>query len=338
MQSSGLRRRVGTELLAFAWSQWAQLGVLAEVTRRDRWAADPEALLAFTLQLARRDPRLFDEVLDWVRANGRLLSLQRLRAIAHDPETWSLAQATLAWAAVHNPLLRQWKRLAEGEARAPGVPLFRLGGEEAFVREPDPTFLRLGWVRPRAEPSGKSRPPDQAAPINLAFRLRLLFGIGVRAEVVRVLLTSPHPELTAREIAEWARFSKRNVSEGLNDLVAAGVLRSAWRGRERIAWTDRSRWASFLGLGLRDIPSFVDWPRLLPALLAILGWLEEDARIERSEYLRESSARQLLDRVRPELVLAGVEVPEDRGARGRGFWGLFERTVETSLRFLRASS
>jgi DNA-binding transcriptional ArsR family regulator len=338
MQGSDLRRRLAAELLAFAWDQWAQLGVLADVSRRDRWAMDPEALLAFTLQLARRDPRLFDEVLDWVRASGRLLSLQRLRAIARDPGTWSLAQGALVWAAAHNPSLRQWNRLAEEGAAVAGKPLFRLEGEEAFVGEPDPTFLRLGWVRPRAEPSGKSRPPDPSAPINLAFRLRLLFGIGVRAEVVRVLLTSAHPELTARELAEWTRFSKRNVGEGLTDLIEAGVLRSAWRGRERSVWTDRSRWAAFLGLGLQEIPSFVDWPRLLAGLLELLRWLEEDARLQRSEYLRESAARQLLDRVRPELVLVGVEVPEDRGARGPGFWRLFEGTVAASLRFLRPSS
>jgi hypothetical protein len=32
---------------------------------------------------------------------------------------------------------------------------------------------------PRTEPSGKSLAPDLWLPINLAFRLRLLFGVGV---------------------------------------------------------------------------------------------------------------------------------------------------------------
>jgi DNA-binding transcriptional ArsR family regulator len=338
MQTSDLRQRLQEELLGFAWSQWAQLGILADASRRDRWAMDPEALLAFTLPLARSDPRLFDEVLDWVRENGGLLSLQRLKAIARDPEAWSLAQAALAWAAAYTPALRSWRLRRDVVEGVRAEVLFRIQGQEAYVGEPDPTFLRFGWKRSRAEPSGRSRAPDPAAPINFAFRLRLIFGIGVRAEVVRILLTTEHPELTAREIAEWAGFSKRNVNEGLNDLIAAGLLTASWRGRERSVRIDRARWASFLGVGVRELPRFVDWVRLLPALLTILRWLDDDATVERTEYLRESAARQLLDQVRPELVLAGIEVPEDRGARGPEFWRSFERTVTACLRVLRPAS
>ncbi len=337
MPSSMLRQRVHDELLGFAWSQWAQLGVLAEFSHRDRWAADPEALLAFTLPIARRDPRLFDEVLDWLRANGRFLSLQRLRAIAHDPEARSLARAAVAWAATYNPALRSWARRTDAVSPAAPEVLFRIEQEGAFIGEPDPTFLRFGWRRPRAEPSGKSQPPDLSAPISFAFRLRLALGLGVRAEIVRVLLTSGYPELTAREIADWVAFSKRNVNEGLNDLADAGLLAASWRGRERSVRIDRQRWATFLGLGVEELPRFVDWVRLLPALLAILRWLDEDASLERTAYLRESAARRLLDALRPDLALAGVSLPEDRGARGPGFWRVFDEAVAASLRVLRPS-
>src|SRR5687768_15671308 len=64
MLISTLRDEVQTTLVDFAWSQWAQMGVFASTDRRDTWAQDPEALLVFTLHIARREPRLFDEVLD----------------------------------------------------------------------------------------------------------------------------------------------------------------------------------------------------------------------------------------------------------------------------------
>lgn len=64
MQLSTFRDSVSRELTGFAWDQWAQLGVLASSERRDRWVADPEALLLFTLEVGRDDPRLFEEVLD----------------------------------------------------------------------------------------------------------------------------------------------------------------------------------------------------------------------------------------------------------------------------------
>jgi hypothetical protein len=53
------------QLVSFAWDEWAQMGVLTAPTRVSRWAQDPEALIVFTLEIARREPRLFDETLDW---------------------------------------------------------------------------------------------------------------------------------------------------------------------------------------------------------------------------------------------------------------------------------
>src|ERR1700729_3821367 len=82
MQISEIRDRVSQGLLDFAWRQWAQIGVLATAGGADRWTADPEALILFTIEIARRDPRLFDEMLDWMAFNHDLLSMQRLRNLA----------------------------------------------------------------------------------------------------------------------------------------------------------------------------------------------------------------------------------------------------------------
>lgn len=68
------------------------------MTGDDHWAADPEALILFTLQIGRRDPRLFDEVLDWVALNQKVLSLQRLRNLAaRFPVDADLVAAVVAW-------------------------------------------------------------------------------------------------------------------------------------------------------------------------------------------------------------------------------------------------
>jgi hypothetical protein len=42
------------------------MAVLGAPSGGSRWAQDPEALLISTLEVARDDPRLFDEVLDWL--------------------------------------------------------------------------------------------------------------------------------------------------------------------------------------------------------------------------------------------------------------------------------
>jgi hypothetical protein len=82
MLISEIRDEVGQGLLDFAWRQWAQIGVSATVEGADGWVVDPEALILFTIGIARRDPRLFDEMLDWMAFNHELLSTQRLRNLA----------------------------------------------------------------------------------------------------------------------------------------------------------------------------------------------------------------------------------------------------------------
>jgi hypothetical protein len=62
--------------------------------------------------------------------------------------------------------------------------------------------------------SGKSQVPDLRAPINFAFRLRQLLGIGARAEAARFLLTVHAPSVTAQVVTESAGFAKRNEENG----------------------------------------------------------------------------------------------------------------------------
>src|SRR4030066_1096 len=58
-------------ILNFLWRQWSALGVLGEARTEDPWVIDPEPMLLFTLEMGRFEPRLFDEVLDWLVVNGK---------------------------------------------------------------------------------------------------------------------------------------------------------------------------------------------------------------------------------------------------------------------------
>jgi hypothetical protein len=98
MQISEIRDKVSQGLLDFAWRQWAHVGVSATVEGADRWAVDSEALILFTIGIGRRDPRLFDEMLDWMALNHELLSTQRLRNLARRfPVPCALVAAVTAW-------------------------------------------------------------------------------------------------------------------------------------------------------------------------------------------------------------------------------------------------
>lgn len=327
MRISDLRNDVSEALRSFAWEQWAQLGVLASTDRQDPWAADPEALLLFTLEVGRDEPRLYDEVLDWLVVNERLISVQRLRNLCRDDEDRALAAASLAWVARWRPRAR----LASNEVASTGVgqSLFR---RERTPRAPvDPDFSRHGLLKPLAEPSGKSRAPDPHRPIAFAFRMRHLLGIGARAEVMRVLLCTEAPSVTVQVVAESVGFAKRNVQEALVSLAAAGVVDVATVGNEHRFRAPRERWAGLLGAGVDSLPRHRDWPQLLDALRHLLRWLWRADLGDLTEYMLASEARTLAGEIVPDLRYAGVRVSEE-GGPGAAYWADFVELAKTAAR------
>lgn len=335
MQISEIRERTSEALLDFAWRQWAQAGVSANITGSDSWAMDPEALTVFTTGLARRDPRLFDEMLDWLALNHRLLSMQRLRNLAgRFPIDTRLVGAVIAW--IREPVPSQvLKGQPKAASSAEKVPVFSpdvLG----FIAKADPTFEEYGFIRPPAARSGKSREPDTMLPANLAFRLRHLFGPGSRSEVMRMLLTYRDGPLDASRIADESAFAKRNASDALTALAASGAITANWWGNERQFTANHDRWAAFLALGdPADMPSFVSWVHLLPAALEIVDWLDEEVSSSDSEYLVASRARDLMNRLARDLRMAGIEPPQRRPAHGADYLKVFADANASLLTRLR---
>ena len=307
-----LSRRLSDQLVAFAWDEWAQMGLLAMPHQRSPWAQDPEALIVFTLEVARADARLFDELMDWLLVNESLLSVRRLRAMCVDEIDRSLTAAALAWLARQRPRARLAGR-ASTAATATLKPLFPTNVQ---VGKTDEDFAAAGWSRPPLSPSHKSRPPDPTAPINLAFRLRQILGVGIRAEVVRILLSTESPWANAQTLARSTGYAKRNVHDALAGLSAAGVVAAFTVGGEQRYTADHLAWSALLGCAADDLPAHRDWPQLLSVLRRVLRWTEQPDLETMSDYLRASRTRDLLDAVRPDLSFAGIPVdlspsPED---------------------------
>jgi hypothetical protein len=311
MPISKLRDELQASLADFLWGEWGQMGVSTNTSRRDGWATDPEALLLLTFEVGRGEPRLFDEVLDWMLVNERLLSIQRLRNLAGDEDDRALVEAVVG-------------RLGQGRSRP------RLGarsnppraGEEArpFFRDsrfesgnPDPAFLAQGFLKPSGEASGKSSAPALDLPINLAFRLRLLLGVGVRAEVARVLLTTDAPWMNAQALTAATAYTKRNVQEAVASLTASGFVTSWTVGNENRCEAPRDRWARFLAI--ERLPGSEDWPQLFQACRLILRWLVDSAGQDLSDYMLMSRARTLVEEVEANLLFADVTVNAQASTR-----------------------
>jgi hypothetical protein len=310
MSISEVRQDLQGHLAAFLWSQWAQMGVLATAGRNDRWAADPEALLLVSFEVGREEPRLFDELLDWLVRNERLVSIQRLRNLARDDADRALVEAVVGWLGQRRRRPRLEARAGQLEGPTQPQPFFR--NSQLPVDNPDPAFLAQGFLKARSEPSGKSQAPNVLLPINFAFRLRLLLGIGARAEAIRVLLTIDAPRVNAQVIAASTAYTKRNAQEAVASLSTAEALSAFEVGNEQRFSAPLDRWAQFLELD--ELPLHEDWPQLFAAYRKVLRWLADPAHEELSDYMLSSEARTLAEEVRPDLQFAGIAidgVPED---------------------------
>jgi uncharacterized protein YegP (UPF0339 family) len=329
MQISALRARLSSALLDFAWNEWAQMGILASPRHERRWAQDPEALLLFTLEVARDDPRLFDEILDWLLHNEPLISLRRVHTLRDGAEDERLSDAVFEW--VSSQRRPHARRRLPKSAIPETEALFREADLPAL--RTDPMFSAFGFARPPSQPTGKSRKPELTAPINFAFRLRQLLGVGARAEAVRYLLTADIDSATVAEVAEPSGYTKRNVQQALQALHAAGgaVTLASSGGEQRFA-ADRARWAHLLDLEPYDLPIYRDWPALLGSLRRILRWLSRPELESLSDYMSASQAADLLDVVRPQLARAGLVMPARLG--GERSWRDLEDTVEYALFWL----
>ncbi len=323
MSISELRDDVQTALVDFLWNEWGQMGVSARTKRRDTWATDPEALLLLTFEVGRGEPRLFDEVLDWMFVNERMLSVQRLRNMIVDDEDRRLVEAALGWLGQNRRRARLGARSGSPKTEGQPQPFFR--GSLLQVPDPDPAFLAQGFLKPQTEPSGKSQAPDVRLPINFAFRLRLLLGVSVRAEVARALLTTDTPWMNVQALAESTAYAKRNVQEAVNSLVTAGFLDSWMVGNENRYETNR-RWAEFLDV---MAPGSKDWPQLFRGFRLVLRWLFDRTTQGLSDYLLLSKARTLVEEIERDLLYAGI--PVSAGDVTRDFAG-FEDFVHVLLR------
>jgi hypothetical protein len=321
--------------LGFAWDQWAQLGVFAPTNRRDQTAVDPEALLLFTFEIGRSDPRLFDETLDWLLTNERLLSIQRLRNLCRDDDDRDLVEGALLWAARQQGRSRFAPRSRREQHVNEPRSLFY---DVAQVREPDEAFLLQGLLKPTAPPSKKSQPPDPDTPINFTFRMRHLFGPGSRAEIVRFLITAPVNDASALGIADAAAYAKRNVNETLTSLVASRIVSAYEQGNERRYYLDRAMWGQFLRFQPNGWPTYRDWPRLLGAFRQLSRWLQQPALDELTPYMLASSARTFMERVESDLAPGGARPEPGQALQGESYWDTFVSKVEHSLATLAPGS
>ena len=307
-------------ILTFLWRQWSALGVLGESRSEDPWVIDPEPMVLFSLEIGRHDPRLFDEVLDWLVVNGQWIDLQRLRGILRgkDQTMIRLIGATADFL-IHESDERKWRNLG----KFCKSQMIWLSDEHELLfwskegkhyppsPEPDPSFLLCGFNRPKIRVRGLTREVPITSHRSLRFLLRALFGVGSRAECLVYLLTHDggHPS----EVAKAIGISVRGTQDALIDLSKSGLVLTRIKGKRKIEyWLSHERWWEFLtkaSIGEIKPPIWIDWIALYSALSKVWSTLNEINIDEISDYMRSSKLRDSLEQVGNEFLKSGLDIP-----------------------------
>jgi hypothetical protein len=294
--NSELRNRMH----AFLWRQWGQLGLAsATVESKDEWVIDPEALLLLTGTLGRWDPRLFDEVIDWILKNAYFINFPRLksllRAYRFDSERVIAAVATVIQA--RNSRLN-W-RFSKLDIPSSPEPFFWRDKQPqplGYGKE-DPVFRQFGFSRGVLELRGLSRRFNPVMPECALLRLRALLGISARAEIIIYLCTHgpAHPSWIARETG----FSQKNVQDTLVGMAASHVVHvGKLEGRKKSYFITNHDKATLLHDPVHP-PRWVTWSPLFRAVeIMWLKLLDLEAQMP-SPLLFSSQLRQLKDVIQP---------------------------------------
>ncbi len=313
-------------LLDFLWRQWSALGVAGHEQCTDQWIIDPEALLLITCTLGRHDPRLFDEVLDWVNTNGIFINILRLkRILSAEQFSGERVLAAIAGLLSSGSDVLKWKSLAESVQRGKKSEtlFFAKNGQPlpSLVKE-DPHFARYGYKRGPIRSRNQSQDFRATEQTNLMLQLRALFGINVRCEIVLYLLTheAAHPSRIARD----AYYFGRAVQNTLVDMTHSGVIHLRTAGREKHYWIHPYAWAALLNRK-EPFPKWVTWPPLFSALERIWLRLNDPKLLTADPLLQSSEVRHLMIEVRPLIERAGFEkaLSDDRQYIGEAYLPVF---------------
>lgn len=267
---------------ALAWGAWAELGVSGWTATHRDWAIDPEPLIVFTAFLEDKEPRLRDEATDWCIRNWRYVSKTRLKNLVRD-QPQQIRDAFGVFSATVN--------------------------DHAGVTWPYSTEPRRYTV------TGRSTQPQLDQPSMVWLRLRAMFGLGARTEILRYFLARVDVRASVATIGTAINYTKRNVAEECETLEQAGVLGvRPFGNRYYYSLAKRTELEAFIG----TMPEIrANWTAMLNLARELMD-LEAQVGSSTTRTLAVK-ARTAINEIEPDLDELDIEPPPSH-ARGEDLW------------------
>lgn len=231
-------------LVDLAWSLWNELGVAGTNRQHENCLIALEELIILTAVIAESDPCLRDEALDWCSRYHHFVSISRLRT-----------------------LVKKYGEPVYVPFSAFAITL------NSIAQSKWPIFSD---VKPLSiKPSGKSKSPHCEASALLGLRLRALFGVGARADLLTFFLTQKKSVFTASDTIEIG-YSKRSLADLLDNFVESGFfVTSVVRNQRKYEFVKCEQLKALVG----NIPKVAPpWSRILEVLIFLRTNLQQSER------------------------------------------------------------
>ena len=311
-----LRLRLREAVLDLLWEQWGALGAAGlSLAKKVPFVVDPEALLLATMRFGAGEARLTDEVLDWLSTNGGLISLQRLKNLQTSSRVGPREGLVELGSFMEQQGFRNWKTLPTWAGKVSS----RSG---------------QSWVTETSELREMSVVPDVGREECFLLRMRSVFGVSARPEVLIWLLT--HEEGYAAEIARDTGWFSKSVQAILNDLELAGLVISHPEGKRKVFSLSRRNGILDPALGFGDLHWLSQGPFYLGVLYATRTVDRLAEMPEASESAKAIAVRKEMPAMNAAFRLSGMKDPFAGGLflKGAELVECFERGMRDLVKVL----
>lgn len=321
-------------ILAHLWNQWSTLGVSGYSEEKKAFIIDPEALLVFTASIGRYDGRLFDEVMDWTLKNNQLINIQRIKTILKEYPFSS----TSILSAIAEKLLylkagdSKWRLLSTLYTQNESEPLFY---SKIHIPLPldenrlDESFLKHGYKRSILKLRGNTVNFNPATPNSLLLKLRSMFGLNVRCEILSFLIDGryEHPS----EISKHIFYSQKTVQDALVAMASTDTVVVMKKGREKKYSLCLDKWKPLLS---EDNPVWQNWVPVYFAIENIYLTINKLLEMNLSELAFISEIRELFLSTKPVLEKAEYTISDLEFCPNEDFICKFSEKITNILKSL----
>ena len=263
-----------------AWTQWSSLGMAMHGAKPGHAVIDPEALVLASLAF-NTDERRLDRVLTvWLSEERRLLSAGR-----------------------YGNLLEEYPQSIQKRGRGLAAELVSHG---------DVRFRRIAGKTPATAslnvPSVLSPSLVLREPTTLMLKLRLAFGVGIKADALAFLIGLAPSRHSVRAVAERLGYEERPTRRALEDLAAAGMISTD--ATSPVSYrADVERWSGLLGLNLGEPVFWRNWRELYLMVATLADWVER-ASADWTGYVAGSRLRDQFEALEPTLLRSVPDRPD----------------------------